>query len=69
LGEEEGVIIDVDLERSAGDQESGGEEIEIGEEEFSAIEFGADEHAATIVGHVVAQKCPALLAPRQVKKG
>jgi len=56
LGEEDGVIIDVDLERSAVDQESGGEEIEIGEEEFSAIEFGADEHAATIVEHVEHRK-------------
>src|ERR1039458_5627377 len=52
LGEKDGVIIDVDLQRSAVDQESGGEEIEIGEEEFSAIEFGTDEHAGTIVEHI-----------------
>ena len=56
LGEEDGVIIDVDLQRSAVDQESGGEEIEIGQEEFSAIEFGTDEHAATIVEHVEHRK-------------
>ena len=52
LREEHGVIIDVDLQRSAVDEESGGEEIEIGEEEFSAIEFGGDKHAATIIEHV-----------------
>ena len=52
LREEHGVIIDVDLQRSAVDEESGGEEIEIGQEEFSAIEFGTDKHAATIVEHI-----------------
>ena len=52
LREKDGVIIDVDLQRSAVDQESGGEEIEIGQEEFSAIEFGTDEHAGTIVEHI-----------------
>ena len=43
LGEKDGVIIDVDLQRLAVDQESGGEEIQVGQEEFSAIEFGTDE--------------------------
>ena len=52
LGEKDGVIIDVDLQRSSVGQESGGEEIEIGQEEFSAIEFGTDEHAGTIVEHI-----------------
>ena len=52
LREKDGVVIDVNLQRSAVAQESGGEEIEIGQEEFSAIEFGTDEHAATIVEHV-----------------
>ena len=52
LREEHGVIIDVDLQRSAVDQEGGGEEIEIGQEEFSAIKFGTDKHAAAIVEHI-----------------
>jgi hypothetical protein len=52
LREKHGVIIDVDLQRSAVEEESGGEEIEIGQEEFSAIEFGGDEQAATIVEHI-----------------
>ena len=52
LGEEHGVIIDVDLERAAVGQESGGEEIQVGEEEFPVIEFGGDEHAAAIVEHI-----------------
>jgi hypothetical protein len=46
------VIIDVDLQRSSVAQESGGEEIEVGQEEFSTIEFGSDEHAAAIVEHI-----------------
>ena len=52
LREKDGVIIDVDLQRSAIDQESGGEEFQVGQEEFSAIEFGTDEHAGTIVEHI-----------------
>jgi len=56
LREEDGVIIDVDLQRSAVDQEGGGEEIEIGQEEFSAIEFGTDKEAATIVEHIEHRK-------------
>ena len=52
LGEEHGVIIDVDLERPAVEEEGGGEEIEVGEEQFPVIEFGADEQAAAIVQHI-----------------
>lgn len=52
LGEEHGVIIDIELERAAVSQESGGEEIQIGEEEFTIVKFGADEKTAAIVEHV-----------------
>ena len=52
LGEKHGVIIDVDLQRSAVSQESGGEEIQVGEQEFAVIDFGADEQAAAIVQHI-----------------
>ena len=50
--EKDGVIIDVDLERSAVAEESGGQEIEVGEEEFAIVEFGTDEDAAAIVEHI-----------------
>lgn len=52
LREKHGVIIDVDLQRPSVAQERGGEEIEVGQEEFAAIEFGTDEHAAAIVEHI-----------------
>lgn len=52
FGEKEGVIIDVDLERPTVAQESGGEEIEVGEEEFPIIKFGTDEHTTAIVEHI-----------------
>ena len=52
LREKDGVIIDVNLQRPAVDQEGGGEEIEVGQEEFSTIEFGTDKHAAAIVEHI-----------------
>ena len=52
LGEKHGVIIDVDLQRPTVGQESGGQEIQVGEQEFAVIEFGADENAAAIVKHI-----------------
>jgi len=44
LGEKHGVIIDVDLQGPSVGQERGGEEIQVGEQQFALIEFGADEH-------------------------
>jgi len=52
LGEENGVVIDVELERPAVGQECCGEEIQVGKKEFTFIEFGAHEEAAAIVEHV-----------------
>jgi hypothetical protein len=43
LSEEDAVIIDIELEWASVGQEGGGEEIQIGQEEFAVIEFGADE--------------------------
>jgi hypothetical protein len=52
LGEKHGVIIDVDLQGPSVGQESGGQEIQVGEQEFAVVEFGADEQAAAIVNHI-----------------
>ena len=52
LGEKDGVIIDIDLERPPVTEESGGEEIEVRQKEFSIVEFGTDEQAAAIVEHI-----------------
>ena len=52
LGEEHGVMIDMELEGTAVGQEGGGEEIQIGEQKFTIVEFGADEKTAAIVEHV-----------------
>lgn len=52
LREKDGVIIDVDLQRTAVDQEGGRKEIEVGQEKFPIIEFGTDEQAAAIVEHI-----------------
>ena len=52
MGEEHGVIIDIELEGAAVSQEGCGEEIQIGEKELTIIEFGADEKPAAIVEHV-----------------
>lgn len=52
FGEEHGVVIDVDLQRAAVEEEGGGQEIEVGEEELSIVEFGTDEQAAAIIEHV-----------------
>lgn len=50
--EKDGVIIDIDLQGASVAQECGGEEVQIGQEEFSTIEFGTDEEAAAIVEHI-----------------
>jgi len=52
LREKDGVVIDVNLQWPAVAQERGGEEIEVGQQEFAAIDFGTDEEAAAIVEHI-----------------
>lgn len=50
--EEDAVVIDVELQRASVCQEGGGQEIEIGEQEFALVKFGAGEQTAAIVEHV-----------------
>ncbi len=52
LGEKEGVVIDVNLQGPAVAQERGGEELEVGQQEFAAIDFGTHEEAAAIIEHI-----------------
>ena len=52
VGEKHGVKIDVDLQGPAIGQERGGKEIQVGEQKFPVIDFGADEDAAAIVEHI-----------------
>ena len=49
LSEEDAVIIDIELKWASVGQEGGGEEIQVGQEQFAVIEFGTDEEAAAIV--------------------
>ena len=50
--EKDTVVIDVDLERASVGLESGGQEVEVGEQEFALVEFGAGEQAAAIIKQV-----------------
>jgi len=52
LREKDAVIIHVELERAAVDQESSREKIQVRQEQFPVIKFGADEKAAAIIQHV-----------------
>jgi hypothetical protein len=52
VGEEETVIIDVELEGPAMGQEGGGEEVKVGEQAFALIEFGTREKTAAVIQHV-----------------
>lgn len=52
LGEEHGVIIDVELEGPPISKKGGRKEIQVGEKQLSIIEFGADEKATAIIEHV-----------------
>ena len=50
--EKEAVVIDVEPERASVRQESGGQEVEVGEQEFALVTFRAGEQAAAIIEHV-----------------
>ena len=50
--EKDTVVIDVELQWATVCQESGGEEVEVGEQEFALVELGAGEEAAAIIQHV-----------------
>lgn len=52
MGEEEAVKIDIDFQGQAILQESGGQEIQISQEQFPFIDFGAGEDAAAVIEHV-----------------
>jgi hypothetical protein len=52
LAEENGVVIDVELERPAISQEGCREKIQIREQQFALIQFRAHEKAAAVVEHV-----------------
>lgn len=50
--EEEAVKIDVDFQGQAALDEGGGQEIQIGQEEFPFIDFRAGENAAAVIEHI-----------------
>ena len=52
LSEEDAVIIDVDLQRSPVEKKGRRQEIQVGQQKFSIIEFGTDEQATAIIEHV-----------------
>ena len=52
MGEKEAVEIDIDFQGQTIVDEGGGQEIEIGQEEFPFIDFGTGEEAAAIIEHV-----------------
>lgn len=57
VGEEEAMVIDVELEGPTMGPEGGGQEIEVGEEQFTLVEFGTGEEAAAIIEHVEHGEC------------
>ena len=52
VGEKEAVIINVELEGPPVGQKGGGQEVEVGQQQFALVEFGAGEEAATVVEHI-----------------
>ena len=48
----DGMIIDIELQRSAVVQEGARQEIEVGQEQFALINLGADKEAAAVVEHI-----------------
>ena len=58
MGEEQAMEIDIDFQGQAIGDEGGGQEIEISQEDFAFIDFGAGEDAAAIIEHVEHGKEP-----------
>jgi len=52
VGEEKAVVIDIELQGPAIGQKGGGQEVEVGQQEFALVEFGACEQTAVVVEHV-----------------
>ena len=52
VGEEETVVIDIEFQGPAMGQKGGGQEVEVGQQEFALVEFGAGKQATTVVEHV-----------------
>ena len=52
MGEKKAVIINVELEGPAVIPEGGGQEVEVGEQQFALVKFGASEQATAIIEHV-----------------
>lgn len=52
MGEEQAVKIDIDFQGHAAFNKGRGEEIQIGQEQFPFVDFGAREDAAAVIQHV-----------------
>jgi hypothetical protein len=52
MSEEDAMIIDIDFQRQPVFVKGGGQEIQIGQEQFALIDFGAGEDTAAIIEHV-----------------
>ncbi len=52
VGEEQAVVIHVELELASVGQESRGQEVEVGEQKFALVNLGAGEQTAAIIEHV-----------------
>jgi len=50
--EKDAVIIHIELQRPAMGQESCRQEIQVGQEQFSVVKFGADEKTTAVIEHV-----------------
>lgn len=52
MSEKDAVIVDIELQGPAVSPEGGGQEIEIGKQQFSLVDFGTGEQAAAIIEHI-----------------
>jgi len=67
--EEEAVEIDIDFQRQAILDEGGGQEIQIGQEQFPLIDFGAGENTAAVIEHVDHGKQAGVVGKPRVGRG
>ena len=69
VGEEEGMVVDVEGERQAVGEKGGREEVEVSEEIFAFIKPGADAQAAAIIEHVEQREEIRVMRKETVRSG
>jgi hypothetical protein len=69
LSEEDAVKVDIELEGSPISQKGRRQEIEVGQQEFPVVEFGADKQTAAFIEHIEHREVGVGVGKPRVRRG